>query len=277
MSDSSSSPPKLQDFSQGAIQRHIVRLGLTHWLTLYPSALALPLGFAAYLFHAPALYFGLMGGLALGLGSAVVNIFFRGDSLSARYLQELAEATNVQKAQMLDHLRSSLAQGRTIPGGEDYAEQGLEQFERMRLRFDKLRSLLAAKFQQGELSYGRFLGAAEQVYLGSLDNLQRIVSLLESAGGIDVSYIERRLANLDRLRSAADRKEQQTLLRRQQLRAKQLEQVNELLTANEEAMTALEETVASVAAMATNSTFAKGDFDTAIAQLQQVAARARHY
>ena len=277
MPDTPSSKPQLQDFSQGAIQRHIVRQGLTHWLTLYPPALGLPLGFAAYLFNTPVLYLGLLGGLALGCGSAVINIFFRGDALSACYLQKLAEATNVQKTQMLDHLRSRLAQGRTIPGAEDYAEQGLEQFERMRLRFDKLRSLLAVKFQQGELSYSRFLGAAEQVYLGSLDNLQRIVSLLESAGGIDASYIERRLTHLEGLRSTSDRKEQQTLLRRQQLRAKQLEQVNELLTANEEAMTALEETVASVAAMATSSTFAKGDFDTAIAQLQQVAARARHY
>ncbi|CAK8723936.1 hypothetical protein GCAAIG_13870 [Candidatus Electronema halotolerans] len=271
------SPPKLQDFSQGAIQRHIVQQGLTHWLTLYPSALALPLGFAAYLFNTPALYLGLIGGLALGAGSAVVNIFFRSEALSARYLRELTKATNAQKMQMLEHLRSGLAQGRNIPGAESYAEQGLEQFERMRLRFDKLRSLLAAKFQQGELSYSRFLGAAEQVYLGSLDNLQRIVSLLESAGGIDADYIERRLANLEQLRSEADRKERQTLLRRRQLRTKQLEQINELLTANEEAMTALEETVASVAAMSANTAFAQGDFDTAIAQLQQVAARAKQY
>ena len=251
--------------------------GLTHWLTLYPSALALPLGFAAYLFNTPALYLGLIGGLALGAGSAVVNIFFRAEALSARYLRELTKATHAQKMQMLEHLRSDLAQGGTVPGAESYAEQGLEQFERMRLRFDKLRSLLAVKFQQGELSYSRFLGAAEQVYLGSLDNLQRIVSLLESAGGIDVSYIERRLANLEGLHGEADRKERQTLLRRQQLRAKQLEQINELLTANEEAMTALEETVASVAAMSAGTAFAKGDFDTAIAQLQQVAARARQY
>jgi len=277
MPDTSSSPPKLQDFSQGAIQRHIVQQGLTHWLTLYPSALALPLGFAAYLFNTPALYLGLLGGLALGLGSAVVNIFFRGEALSAGYLQELAEATNIQKARMLERLRSSLAQGRAIPGAEDYAEQGLEQFERMGSRFENLRRMLAVKFQQGELSHGRFLGAAEQVYLGGLDNLQRIVSLLESVSGMDAAYVEKRLASLEGLSGEADRKERETLLRRISLRNNQLERVNELLTANEEAMTALEETVASVAAMSTGAAFAQGDFDTAIEQLQQVAARARHY
>jgi len=275
--DNTSSPPRLQDFSQGAIQRQIVRQGLSHWLTLYPPALGLPLGFAAYLFNVPALYLGLLSGLAVGLGSAVVNIFFRGEALSASYLQQLAEKTSQQKSQMLERLRCDLQQMRTILGAEEYAEQGLEQFERMRDKFDTLRALLAEKFSQGELSYGRFLGAAEQVYLGSLDNLQRIVSLLESVGGIDLAYIDKRLASLEVMTSEADRKERETLLRRSRLRCAQLERVNELLTANEEAMTTLEETVAAVTAMSTDATFAAGDFETAIEQLQQIAARAQHF
>jgi hypothetical protein len=277
MQNRHSPPPKLQDFSQGAIQRHIVQEGLTHWLTLYPPVLGVIFGFAAYVFNAPALYLGLISGLALGLGSAVINIFFRGHTLSARYLQQLAAKSTAQKEQMLEHLRSSLAQARTIPGAEAYAGQGLEQFERMRARFEDLQQMLAGKFRPGELSYNRFVGATEQVYLGGLDNLQRMVSLLESVSGIDAEYIERRLAHLAGLSSQTDRKERETLLRRRHLRSSQLERVNELLTANEEAMTALEETAASVAAMSTNIAFAKGDFDTAIEQLQQVAARARHY
>jgi hypothetical protein len=156
MPDTTPSPPKLQDFSQAAIQRQIVRQGLSHWLTLYPPALALPLGFAAYLFNTPLLYLGLLGGLTVGLGSAIVNIFFRGDALSASYLQQLVEGSQRQKAQMLEGLRRSLQQAERIAGAESSAEQGLEQFERMRAKFDKLGSLLAAKFSQGELSYGRF-------------------------------------------------------------------------------------------------------------------------
>jgi hypothetical protein len=275
--DNTSSPPRLQDFSQGAIQRQIVRQGLSHWLTLYPPALGLPLGFAAYLFNTPLLYLGLLGGLTVGLGSAIVNIFFRGEALSASYLQQLAEKTSQQKSQMLERLRCGIQQMRTILGAEEYAEQGLEQFERMRDKFDTLRALLSEKFSQGELAYGRFLGAAEQVYLGSLDNLQRIVSLLESVGGIDLAYIDKRLASLEVMTSEADRKERETLLRRSRLRCAQLERVNELLTANEEAMTTLEETVAAVTAMSTDATFAAGDFETAIEQLQQIAARAQHF
>jgi hypothetical protein len=271
------SPPKLQDFSQAAIQRQIVRQGLSHWLTLYPPALALPLGFAAYLFNTPLLYLGLLGGLTVGLGSAIVNIFFRGDALSARYLQQLAEGTQAQKAQFLESLRRNLAQAQRITGAESSAEQGLEQFERMRAKFDKLGTLLATKFSQGELSYGRFLGAAEQVYLGGLDNLQRVAALLESVGGIDLAYIDKQLASIKEPINEADRKERETLIRRSKLRCEQLERVDELLAANEEAMTALEETVVAVAAMSTDTALAQGDFETAIAQLQQVAARARHY
>jgi hypothetical protein len=277
MPDTPPSPPKLQDFSQRAIQGHVIRQGLSHWLTLYPPALGLPLGFAAYLFNTPLLYLGLLGGLTVGLGSAIVNIFFRGDALSASYLQQLTEGTQAQKAQFLENLRRSLTQAQRIAGAESSVEQGLEQFERMRAKFDKLSSLLAAKFSQGELSYGRFLGAAEQVYLGGLDNLQRVAALLESVGGIDLTYIDKRLANLDKPDSEADRKEREALVRRQRLRSEQLARIDELLAGNEEALTALEETMVAVAAMSTNTALAKGDFETAIAQLQQVAARARHY
>jgi hypothetical protein len=276
MQDSSSN---LQAYSQGAIQRQIVRHGLTHWLTLYPPALGLPLGFAAYLFNVPALYLAALGGAALGAASAVVNIFFRGDALSARYLQELAGQLRDQERQALEGLRRELEQARAIPGAEDYAEQAVEQLDRLRGKLDNLRRLLTEKFQQGELSYGRFLGAAEQVQMGGFDNLRQIVSLLQSVSGIDLDYLEKRLRQLDKLTglSEADRKERDTLLRRRQLLSGQLEQINELLAVNEEAMTAIQETAAAVAAMSAGRPLAKGDLETAIAQLQQVAARAKHY
>jgi hypothetical protein len=277
MPDTPPSPPKLQDFSQRAIQGHVIRQGLSHWLTLYPPALGLPLGFAAYLFNTPLLYLGLLGGLTVGLGSAIVNIFFRGDALSASYLQQLTEGSQAQKVQTLEGLRRSLQQAQRITGAEAYAEQGLEQLERMQAKFDQLGSLLATRFQHGELSYGRFLGAAEQVYLGSLDTLQRIIVLLESVGGIDLDYIDKQLASIKEPTNEADRKERETLIRRSKLRCEQLERVNALLTVNEEAMTALEETMVAVAAMSTNTALAKGDFETAIEQLQQVAVRARQY
>jgi hypothetical protein len=277
MQSTTPSPPKLQDFSQRAIQGHVIRQGLTHWLTLYPPALGVPLGFAAYLFNTRLLYLGLLGGLTVGLGSAIVNIFFRGETLSASYLQQLTEGSQAQKVQTLEGLRRSLQQAQRITGAEAYAKQSLEQLERMQAKFDQLGSLLATRFQHGELSYGRFLGAAEQVYLGSLDTLQRIIVLLESVGGIDLDYIDKQLASIKEPTNEADRKERETLIRRSKLRCEQLERVNALLTVNEEAMTALEETMVAVAAMSTNTALAKGDFETAIAQLQQVAVRARQY
>ncbi len=272
-------PPNLQDYSQGALRRQVLRHGLTHWLTLYPPALGLPLGFAAYLFNVPALYLAALGSAALGIGSAIINIFFRGDALSSRYLQELAGQLREQERQALEELRRELEQTRTVSGAEDHAGQAVEQLDQLRAKVDNLSRLLTEKFQQGELSYGRFLGAAEQVQMGGFDNLRRIVSLLKSVGGIDLDYLEKRLRQIDKLAglAEADRKERETLIRRQQLRISQLEQVNELLAANEEAMTAIQETAAAVAAMSTNSPLAKGDLETAIAQLQQVAARAKQY
>ena len=57
----------------------------------------------------------------------------------------------------------------------------------------------------------------------------------------------------------------------------QLDKVNQLLTNNEEAMTALEEATAAIAAMHTGGKFSDADYESAIAQLQEIAGRAYLY
>jgi len=139
--------------------------------------------------------------------------------------------------------------------------------------------LLDQKFNTGELAHASYLGAAEQVYLSVLDNLLRVVSLLHGASAIDLDYIRQRQEELQGLGHLdnADERELQTLKKREQLRRSHLDQVNQLLTANEESMTAMDETSAAIAMLQTGSGLAEVDMETAMSYLKELAGRANDY
>ncbi|MBU0680276.1 MAG: hypothetical protein KKD73_02530 [Proteobacteria bacterium] len=274
-----SSPMQMKDYSQKAIKKEVVKNGLTHWLTIYPPSLGLPLGLAALLFDLPILYLGMIGALSLGLGSAIINIFFRNEVVAQKYIEQLNIKLKSLEKLTLATLLHDLKDCLKIPGAQQYAGQAVEQYNRIREKYRNVEILLGKKLKTGELTYARFLGSAEQVYLSGLDNLRQIESSLHSAGSIDPEYIGNRLKSLAQKGelSPADVKEKNTLTKRLELRRQQFEKVNTLLTNNEEAMTKLEETTAAIAEMQTSGKFAQTDYETAISQLQEMAERARTY
>lgn len=278
MAGTGSESRHLKDFSRGAIRHEVLREGLTHWLTLYPTAIGIPLGLAAFLFNLPVLYFGMIGTLTVSLASAIVNVFFRDEAIAGRYLARLAQKVREEQARALASLGEDLRECRKFRVGREYTDQALEQFKQLQAKYDNVHSVLKNKLDEGELAYGRFVGAAEQVYLTGLENLKQIVVVMQSLSSIEPEYIAKRLRQLDENGSVApaDLKEQETLIKRKKLMDEQLDKVNELLTNNEEAMTALEETTAAIAAMKTGR-YSAADYESAIAQLQEIAGKAYLY
>lgn len=272
-------PQKLNDFSRGAIRNEVLREGLTHWLTLYPTAIGIPLGLAAFLFNLPVLYFGMIGTLSVSLASAIINVFFREEVIASRYLAKLAQKIQEEERQTLAGLGDELRQCQKNESGREYAEQALEQFKQLQKKYENVHTVLKNKLNEGELAYGRFVGASEQVYMTGLENLKQIVAVMQSLGSIEPDYIAQRLQQLEKIGSAspADLKEKETLNKRRRLMDEQLDKVNQLLTNNEEAMTALEEATAAIAAMNTGGKFSDTDYESAIAQLQEIAGRAYLY
>lgn len=270
---------KVKDFSSQAVKRVVLREGLTHWLSLYPAALGAPLGLAAFLFDMPLLYFGMIGTLTVSLASVIINIFFRHDAIANRYLERLSEKLHEDEKKTLANLENELRQASQIKYGGPLAGQGKEQFRRLQVKYENVHTVLRKKLSSGELAFGRFEGASEQVYLNGLENLKQIVTILQSLESIDPEYIGLRLSQLNTINklTTADQKERETLLKRLQLRKDQLEKVNQLLTSNEEAMTTLEETTAAIASMDTSGKLTEMEYDTAIEQLQEIVARAHIY
>ena len=266
--------PGVESYSKESISRAVRSETFLHPLSLYPVSLGIVSGLGAFLFNAP-LFFTITGAfIALAGSTALVNFFFREQAIARRYLDALTAEFAAHRQKTLKNLNRELAEAAQLPELRGHGVQGHEQMQRISKKYDHLRELLDRKLQKNELTYGRFLGAAEQVQLSVLDNLIHISALLGSIGSIDLAYIKQRqqdLRSLDTI-SDADKREFQTLKKRASLRQSQLGQVNQLLTENEESMTAMDETIAAVVAMRTGDKLASVDLETAMSHLRDLIA-----
>jgi hypothetical protein len=279
-SNSGNQLPSMDDFSSSSVKKAVRSESLFHPVTLYSTSLGLLAGLGCFLFAEQRLILavGTVVLLGLGAGMAAVNMFFRGDVIARKYLDTLSSRFAKEREYMLQSLCGDLKECIQIKGAEQYSAQAQQQYRFIEDRYTKFKTMLAHKLNQGELTYARFLGAAEQVYLGGLDTLRRIVVLLQSVNTIDPEYIAMRLAELNRLTQPekADEREFATLKNRLELREQQLQQINQLLTDNEESMTVMSHTVATVAQMRTHGGLASMELDAAMDNLRELAGRTYH-
>ncbi|CAB5090343.1 hypothetical protein D3OALGB2SA_1271 [Olavius algarvensis associated proteobacterium Delta 3] len=191
-----SKPPKPADYMPEAIQKAVVHRGLKHPSTIYPIALGVSAGIVGALFEAP-LFLG--AGLLLGLVGpawAVYQVFFRHETLGSQYLESLHRHQKKYEQYLIGQIEAGL---KTCAGKESlaqYADTGLAQLENIQTKLANVKELLGMKLKTSEITYGRFLGAAEQVSLSVLDNLNSVVGILKSAESIDPDYIASRLKDI---------------------------------------------------------------------------------
>jgi uncharacterized coiled-coil protein SlyX len=220
-----------------------------------------------------------VGGILGGLGTIGYNFLFRRDDYARNYIRSLNDRLEAHREDVLRKLQKDFRQLRELEGFTEFAEQGGSQFKKVEKKFSNLKELLDSKMEQGEITYARYSGTAEQVYLSVLDNLHAISSLLKGVETIDVKYIRSRLEAIAEQESLgqADSDEIETLNARLALRDDQLHQVNQLLTRNEVAMTQIDNTTAAIAQMKTSRGEASTDLDSAMQELEVLAKRAGAY
>lgn len=265
--------PRVGNFGPKAVQRAIRNEALTHPATLYPGVVGILGGLAGFLFGSSLLLGVGFGAALLGLTGLTVNYFFRDKTFANRYIERLKQQTAAQEELLLKNLQEDLVQCRSIAGAEEYGEQALAQFTKIEEKYGKLNTLLEHKLGSGEFALGGIWAANEQVYLGVLENLKEIVSVVHTISTIDSSYIHDRLKKLSRLRkpTAADKREAETLIKRKRIRDEQLEKVNELLTRNEEALTQIEEATVAVAEIRADDRFTTIDTADSVQRLRELA------
>jgi hypothetical protein len=239
---------------------------------LYPTAIGV-LGGIAALILGPATIFvaPAVAGLALGAGSWVVDYALRRDRHAAAYLRRLHAALEGRVDVTIQRLRGELR--------ELKFDAGLWQMDQLKLKFDAFKELLRRKLDPAEMTYGRYLGIAEQVFLGGLDNLTRISDALKSLGAIDPDHIERRLYALDNdgIESPAQDREKAALAERATLREMQRGLVDRLLAENEAAMTRIDQVMAAIGGLDTSAGHASMSMESAMDELRVLAERAGAY
>ena len=272
-------PPDISEYSKEAAGKSIAKATLTHPVTVYATAVGL-LG---------SLYFGILGpsfyaaaaaisGISLGLGTWVVNYFFRYDSFGQRYFGQLDEQREQYKNWLIEQVKDGLSFEYATKEAISHARQGCEQFERARVVRDGIQELLLMKLNTNELTSHRFLAAAEQAYLSMLDNLKDVVAALKSANPIDPNDLRHRISASEKSNqlSAADQEEKETLKERLQLWIEQMERVDGLLAKNEKVITSMECISARVAEWNTDQHFASGDVESIISELHELAQYAHN-
>ncbi|MBF0314729.1 MAG: hypothetical protein HQK50_17010 [Oligoflexia bacterium] len=257
----------------------VLQESLQHPLTLFPTAAGILGGVGSALFGVTALSASLaIAGITIGLGSLLLNYFYRGDYFISRHLKALQVQADRQMQLLSERLKQSLNQRELTTEASQFAKQALTQLELLQKKYQGLKTLLERKLNPQELTFGRFLMSADQVHHAILDNLDMIADKLAGLASIDQRYSETRIREIKQQRSmdAADEEELKTLQAREELRVAHMEKINVLLTYNEQALTALDKSSAAITEMKGKSGRSPVDLTFATQELESIANRVRN-
>lgn len=272
-------PPDTSDYLPAAIQKAVVQAGLKHPVTIYSIALGISAGVVGGLFDISMLLGAAIGLTLLGPTWAVVQVFFRHEAIGSRYLESLHRRQKQYEIHLIGTIETGLRSCITVDGLARSAKTGIAQLKSIRIKLDNIKELLGIKLRPNEITYGRFFGAAEQVSLSVLDNLNAVASILKSATSIDLTYIHERLGELEEKSQSGpeDADQRQSLQARLDLWNSQIKTIDRLMTSNEAAMTEMERISAAVAKWPQDRKFSDSDIESAIDQLHALASQAHDY
>lgn len=260
------------DFSPRAIRQEVTKETLQKPYVLYPVAAAILGGLASVLLG-PSLLFSslIIGGSLVGMGSWLIDSTIRKETHAAKHLGRLRRILAERVNESIHNLKQDLARVNS--------EEGLRQLTRLQAKYSTFQELLRRKLNKNELTYDRYLGMTEQVYLAGLDNLNSIAGIMKSISAMDRKHIEKRTRELNALTSpsGAEKKELAALQARHQLWVEQQRKIRTLLSQNEEAMTTMDRLMAALAEMDPGFSRATMDMETAMQELERLTIRTKDY
>ncbi len=249
----------------------VARLLLSSPLTWLAVATVIGLEAAFFAWFQPPLSM-LAAALVLGLLALIAwpVVFTRSDSFLKKLYRWTEDLESIRKNKMA-MLSSDFE--------ELGFEQGTMQMRQLREKLSNLVEVLKRRLDAGEMTYGRYLSMAEQVYLSALDNLHEVAVALRSVSTIDRDRIRARLGELRSVGTPTPEQEQEftALQHRDSLLEDQTHRATRLIAQNEAAMTVLDKTAAALA----DARIGKGQADmgaeAAMAELEMLANRAGKY
>ncbi len=262
---------KRYDFSRPAVKKAVLRSSVEHPSVVYPAALGIIGLLGVGLLGGSMLLLGmLIGGAGIAGLSWINQYWLRNDYLSNQYVNRLLEDISRQQKAKISAVRESLQK---LGASDAY-----RQLQRLEEKYQTFHHLVDHKFNSGELIHARFNGVLEQVFLGTIDNLQKMAHLLKSNQAIDIDFIRKRLDTLQAQRTNSEaQREISTLQSRLDLYNDQNSKIKSLLIDNEEAMTQMDLTMHALSQAEGVEQQATINLESAINELQHLASRARKY
>lgn len=260
-----------QKFSTKSVKKAVLNESLQSPVAVYPAVLgALGLvGIAAFGLSTVAIAIGA-GGIGLAMGGWLFEYFGRHKKYSMLYLEKLHRQMLQQRVDKLRQIESDLHSIK--------ANEALQQLKLFSAKFDNFTAILAKKFDPGELTYARYLGIAEQVFLAGLDNLENYYLTIKSVSAVDLRSLT---ARLDQLNGQADQAKHEgeitALTKRLDLYHQQQHKVHQIQQQNETALTELDFVTTKLADVQTKKGMADLDMENAMQELARMASRAEQY
>lgn len=265
--------PTSADFTPKAINRALMEYANNHWLFRY----SIPLFFGSILFSvlfgfSYAKFLVSIGLLGLAGFSWIINYYFSADKFKRKYLDHLNQIIADYTQAKLKNLKEDLNKF------NDYvATKQLEQFIK---KFEVLVDILKTKFDPDSLTFGRYFGIVQEVYLSGIDNLADILVAHKTVQSIDVNYINDRLNKLGTAEkdSMVVKKELEALQRSLDSHKEQGLKIQHLLAENEMALTQIDETTIAISEISkSRDKQAEIDMENSMKALVDMKERSKYY
>lgn len=210
-------------------------------------------------------------GLAAGMGAWILRTRRHAGQAPARETEARAKGDlkalkrALKRCRHLDHVDSRVA------------ETALEQFEQGEDRFTQLQVRLEAKFDRSELTYSRYMSAAELVHQAILGNLRDVEAMMQHLESINAPYARAELKKQATGAQTADISTIESLSERLRLAEQTEAKIRANLAYNERALTELDRVTAAVLEIKTSKGSPSIDLEAAMEELRELAARAKKY
>lgn len=159
------------------------------------------------------------------------------------------------------------------------AEKALSQFEQNEDRLKKFKAGLGAKFEAGELTYQRYLSAAERLHDAVFENLNEVAAMLNNLDSLRVRAARQELVEIEQRSQPSDDEARLVSGLRERLAiADQTEAaIRSRLSYNEEALTELDRVNLAISSIKTSKSTSNIDLEAAMSELRELADRAKKY
>lgn len=265
--------PTSRDFAPQAIKNALLRYANNHWIFRYSIPLFLGSILFSVLFGFSYFKFLLILSIfGIGLSSWIINFFVRSDKFKISYVEQLNNLIKEHTEQKLKELRENLKKHK-----DNQAARQLEQFIK---KIEILIDILKHKFDEDSLTFQRYYGIAQEVYLSGIDNLSDILMAHKTIESIDLNYINDRINAIGAKNQTGNavKKELDALHRSLESHKEQEIKIQDLIAENEMALSQMDETTISISEISkSKDRQAQIDMENSMKALSELKERSKYY